>query len=115
VCHLLELLAGTGREERDLMQVIKEGRSASHRRKLYRHGWCAPLSGNRLLSIGRRVRAAFMRCGAQRPNHSLVILDAERRRVTTCVSGRHTPSTEARTYRSTWRGIVEDHAVTLSG
>lgn len=44
-----------------------------------------------------------------------MVLDAECCRVTTGLAGRHTPPTETRTQRSTARGIVEDHAATLSG
>jgi hypothetical protein len=67
-----------------------------------------------LLIAASDARAAFTRCGAQRSNHPLVTRDAERRAVTTSGAGGHVPPTESRTYRSTLRGFVEDHAVTLS-
>ena len=60
--------------------------------------------------VGCGGRPSVARCGAQRPNHSFVILDAERRAVTTGMTFRHMTPTQSRTKRSSVRRLAEDHA-----
>jgi hypothetical protein len=59
-------------------------------------GDLSPMASS-LSSVGREVRAAFAGCGAQRSDHPLVLLDADRRAVTAGSARRHTPPTEAGT------------------